>query len=70
MFLIHLLTVIARLLGPGGAKAVLAENLLVPGEFVLTLPLGADIYLGSGSSTESCSGLLVARAILRRFRMA
>jgi hypothetical protein len=27
VLLIHLLTVIATLLGPGGAKAVLAENL-------------------------------------------
>jgi hypothetical protein len=29
VFLIHLLTVIARLLGPSGAKAVLVENLLL-----------------------------------------
>ncbi len=28
-FLVHLLTTIARLIGPGGARAVVAESLLV-----------------------------------------
>ena len=28
LFLIHLLTAIARLLGPGGVKGIIAENLL------------------------------------------
>jgi hypothetical protein len=32
---IHLLTVIARLLGPGGAKAVLAENLLLKHQLLI-----------------------------------
>ncbi len=29
LLLVHLLTSVARLLGPGGAKAVIAENLLL-----------------------------------------
>jgi hypothetical protein len=29
LLLTHLLTTVARLLGPGGAKAVVAENLLL-----------------------------------------
>jgi putative transposase len=35
VLLIHLLTVIARLLGPGGAKAVLAENLLLKHQLLI-----------------------------------
>ncbi len=30
LLLAHLLTTVARYLGPGGANAVIAENLLVP----------------------------------------
>jgi len=42
----------------------------VPGELMVTLPPGANRDLDSVSSTESCSDLMVARAILQRFRMA
>ncbi len=35
VLLVHLLTAIARLLGPGGAKAVLAENLLLQQQLLI-----------------------------------
>ena len=35
LFLIHLLTAIARLLAPGGVKGIIAENLLLKQQLIV-----------------------------------
>ncbi len=37
ILLVHLLTTVAKLLGPGGAKAVIAENLLLKQQLLVVL---------------------------------
>ena len=38
ILLIHLLTTAAKLLGPGGAKAIIAENLLLKQQLLVAFP--------------------------------
>ena len=63
LLLIHLLTAVAKLLGPGGIKGILAENLLlkqhVHGELKFTQPAGAVLNLDNTFSSGNPLGQLV-----------